>query len=62
MKRKLLFVCLLAVTTVAFAQQKRMVEMPKQDAIRYVANIGVTVPVIPSPNSASCTTTNLVRS
>jgi hypothetical protein len=53
MKRKLLFVCLLAVTTVAFAQQKRMVEMPKQDAIRYVANIGVTVPVIPSPNSAA---------
>ena len=53
MKRKLLFVCLLAVTTAAFAQQKRMVEMPKQDAIRYVANIGVTDPVIPPSNSAT---------
>jgi len=53
MKRKLLFVCLLAVTTVAFAQQKRMAEMPKQNATKYVANIGVTVPVIPPSNSAT---------
>ena len=53
MKRKLLFVCLLAVTTVAFAQQKRMAEMPKQNATKYVANIGVTVPVISPSNSAT---------
>ena len=53
MKRKLLFVCLLAVTTVAFAQQKRMAEMPKQNATKHVANIGVTVPVIPPSNSAT---------
>jgi hypothetical protein len=53
MKRKLLFVCLLAVTTVAFVQQKKIAKTPKQDAIKYVANIGVTVPVIPPSNSAA---------
>jgi len=53
MKRKLLFVCLLAVTTVAFAQQKRMAEMPKQNAAKHVANIGVTVPVILPSSSAA---------
>jgi len=53
MKKLLLFACAIVVAIATFAQQKRMAEMPKQNATKHVANIGVTVPVIPPSNSAA---------
>ena len=52
MKKLLLFACAIVVAIATFAQSK-MVEIPKQDAIKYVANTGVTVPVLPSSSCYS---------
>jgi len=52
MKKLLLSACAMVVATATFSQL-RMAEMPKQDAAKYAANIGITVPVILPSNSAT---------